>query len=118
MTNAKRPVFQAPAKALKPFTPIDPSRSLSRAYLRFLVKDEPGVIAAVSETLAEAGVSIESFLQMPVHSGPAVPIVLTTQTCSRAKIEAAVRAIEALDVVAEAPLLMPVEQTGQSWGRS
>ena len=48
MTAAKRPVFQAPATSLTPFTPVDPARNLSRAYLRFLVKDEPGVIAAAA----------------------------------------------------------------------
>ncbi|MDE2486266.1 MAG: homoserine dehydrogenase, partial [Alphaproteobacteria bacterium] len=78
MAGARRPVFQAPAKGLSPFTPVDPSKSMGRAYLRFLVKDEPGVIAAVSETLAEAGVSIESFLQKPVENADGVPIVLTT----------------------------------------
>src|SRR5258708_23498517 len=72
MTGAVRPVFQAPAGQLSPFTPVDPSKSIGRAYLRLSVKDEPGVIAAVSETLAEAGVSIESFLQKPVENAPEV----------------------------------------------
>ena len=116
IAGAVRPVFQAPAATLAPFDPVDPSKLMSRAYLRFLVKDEPGVIAAVSETLAEAGVSIESFLQMPAHDEPAVPIVLTTQTCARAKMEAAVAAIEALDVIAEPPFVMPVEHAG--WSRA
>jgi len=89
-----------------------------RYYLRLLVKDRPGVVAAISDRLAHEEISIESFLQMPVHEGPAVPIVLTTQTCSRAKMEAAVRAIEALDVTAEAPFVMPVEQSGPRWSRS
>jgi homoserine dehydrogenase len=83
-----------------------------------LVKDKPGVVAAISDRLAHEQISIESFLQMPVSDGPAVPIVLTTQTCVRAKMEAAVRAIEALDVIAEAPFVMPVEQADQRWSRS
>jgi hypothetical protein len=68
--------------------------------------------------LAHEDISIESFLQMPVHDGPAVPIVLTTQTCARSKMEAAVQAIAALDVAAEPPFVMPVEQTGRPWSRS
>src|SRR5579862_8776520 len=51
MTGASRPVFQAPAARLKPFTTVDATHAIGRAYLRLLVKDEPGVIAAVSETL-------------------------------------------------------------------
>ena len=34
MTGAVRPVFQAPAGELKPFTPVDPAKSIGRAYLR------------------------------------------------------------------------------------
>jgi homoserine dehydrogenase len=89
-----------------------------RYYLRLLVKDRPGVVAAISDRLAHEDISIESFLQMPGHEDPAVPIVLTTQTCARAKMEVAVRAIEALDVTAEAPFVMPVEAAVTGWSRS
>jgi homoserine dehydrogenase len=89
-----------------------------RYYLRLLVADRPGVVAAISDRLAHEDISIESFLQMPVHDGPAVPIVLTTQTCARAKMENAVAAIEALDVITEAPFVMPVEHAGPRWSRS
>jgi len=108
MTGAKRPVFQAPAGSLTPFTPVDPARSLGRAYLRFLVKDEPGVIAAVSETLAEAGVSIESFLQKPVESASGVPIVLTTHAVAEAVLTAAIDRIAELPSVLERPRLLRI----------
>ncbi len=89
-----------------------------RYYLRLLVADRPGVVAAISDRLAHEEISIESFLQMPVHDGPAVPIVLTTQTCARARMDAAVAAIEALDVIVEPPFVMPVEHVGPRWSRS
>ena len=108
MTAAKRPVFQAPAASLTPFTPVDPARNLSRAYLRFLVKDEPGVIAAVSETLAEAGVSIESFLQKPVENAEGVPIVLTTHAVAESVLTAAIDRIANLSVVLERPRLLRI----------
>ncbi len=108
MTAAKRPVFQAPAKSLKPFTPVDPARSLSRAYLRFLVKDEPGVIAAVSDTLAEAGVSIDSFLQKPVENAEGVPIVLTTHAVAESVLTAAIDRIANLPAVLERPRLLRI----------
>jgi hypothetical protein len=47
-----------------------------------------------------------------VQGEAAVPIVLTTQTCARARIEAAVAAIQALGVASEAPFVMPVELGG------
>ncbi|MGA0607231.1 homoserine dehydrogenase [Phenylobacterium sp. VNQ135] len=108
MAGAVRPVFQAPAGTLRPFEPVDPSKSLSRAYLRFLVKDEPGVIAAVSETLAEAGVSIESFLQKPVENASGVPIVLTTHAVAESVLTAAIGRIAELPAVIETPRMLRI----------
>ena len=108
MTGAVRPVFQRPAASLKPFTKVDPSKSMGRAYLRFLVKDEPGVIAAVSETLAEAGVSIESFLQKPVENAEGVPIVLTTHAVAESVLMAAIEQIANLSVVIDRPRLLRI----------
>jgi homoserine dehydrogenase len=108
MTRATRPVFQRPAGALKPFVPVDPAKSTSRAYLRFLVKDEPGVIAAVSETLADAGVSIESFLQKPVENANGVPIVLTTHAVAEAVLTAAIDRIANLPAVLDRPRLLRI----------
>ena len=108
MAGAVRPVFQAPAGSLRPFQPVDPSRSLSRAYLRFLVKDEPGVIAAVSETLAEAGVSIESFLQKPVENAEGVPIVLTTHEAAESVLAAAIEQIAGLPAVLDRPRMLRI----------
>jgi homoserine dehydrogenase len=108
MTGASRPVFQRPAGDLKPFTPVDPAKSLGRAYLRLSVKDEPGVIAAVSETLAEAGVSIESFLQKPVENASGVPIVLTTHAVAESVLKAAIERIAGLPAVLERPRLLRI----------
>ena len=112
MTGAARPVFQAPAGQLKPFTPVEPAKSIGRAYLRLSVKDEPGVIAAVSETLAEAGVSIESFLQKPVENAPelkgGVPIVLTTHAVAESVLKAAIEQIAALPAVLNRPRLLRI----------
>jgi homoserine dehydrogenase len=108
MTGAVRPVFQGPARSLSPFTPVDPAKSVGRAYLRFLVRDEPGVIAAVSETLAEAGVSIESFLQKPVENADGVPIVLTTHAVAESVLKAAIDRIAGLPAVIDRPRLLRI----------
>jgi len=84
-----------------------------RFYMRLMVQDRPGVVAAVSDKLAHEAISIESFLQMPVHQEELVPIVLTTQACARAALEQAAAAIETLDAVAEAPRIMPIEESAQ-----
>lgn len=108
IAGAHRPVFQAEAFTLAPFEPVDPSKMMGRAYLRFLVKDEPGVIAAVSETLAEAGVSIESFLQKPVENAEGVPIVLTTHAVAESVLMDAVERIAGLPAVLDRPRLLRI----------
>lgn len=87
-----------------------------RYYVRLLVEDRPGVVAAVSDRLAHQSISIESFLQMPVHDGPLVPIVLTTQSCARAALDLAAAEIARLDAVAEAPRIMPIEDSRARFG--
>jgi homoserine dehydrogenase len=82
-----------------------------RYFVRLLVKDRPGVIAAVAEDLANAGVSIESFLQDPAAGAQAVPIVLTTQRCARTALDAAIGEIAKLDFSAAPPRVIRIEET-------
>jgi len=110
MTGAARPVFQAPAGTLRPFVALAPTRRVGKAYLRLLVRDEPGVIAAVSETLAECGVSIDSFLQKPVEDAGGVPIVLTTHATPESVLTDAINRIERLDAVIERPRLLRISR--------
>ncbi len=79
-----------------------------RAYIRLLVRDEPGVIAAVSETLAEAGVSIDSFLQKPVEDVGGVPIVLTTHAAPQETLAEAVRRMAGLAALIEPPRMIRI----------
>ncbi|HET9160739.1 MAG TPA: homoserine dehydrogenase [Caulobacteraceae bacterium] len=108
MTGATRPVFQAPAAQLKPFPQISAGKRLGKAYLRMLVKDEPGVIAAITETLAEVGVSIDSFLQRPAGDTGSVPIVLTTHSTPEADLQRAVSQIAALPQVLQHPRMLRI----------
>ena len=108
MAGAVRPVFQASAKTLKPFAPVDARRQVGRAYVRLLVRDQPGVIAAVSETLAEAGVSIDSFLQKPVENAGGVPIVLTTHDAREDVILEAVSRMAKLPALIEPPRMIRI----------
>lgn len=108
MTKAVRPVFQAPAGALAPFVAVDPTKSVGKAYLRIMVRDVPGAIAAISETLAECGVSIDAFLQKPVEGAGGVPIVLVTHATPESKLLDAISRIEKLQAVLERPRLLRV----------
>ena len=108
MTRARRPVFQAPAGRLKPFAPVDAKRQLGRAYVRLLVRDEPGVIAAITETLAESGVSIDSFLQRPVEDAGGVPIVLTTHAVPEGTLLEALKRMQKLKALIGPPRMIRI----------
>jgi homoserine dehydrogenase len=103
MTGAIRPVFQKPAAGLAKLAGVGAGDNHDKAFLRLTVKDKPGVIAAVSEALAKADVSIDSFLQKPVEDTGHVPIVLITHPASAAAVDDAVGNIAALDAVVEPP---------------
>ncbi|MBL8551195.1 MAG: homoserine dehydrogenase [Hyphomonadaceae bacterium] len=105
------PAFGAPLGELAPAARAQPEER-GRFYMRLIVNDRPGVIAAVSDCLAKEKISIESFLQMPAApDAPTVPIVLTTQPCARVALDAAAKRIESLEAVAAPPRIMPIEET-------
>jgi homoserine dehydrogenase len=108
MTGAVRPVFQKPAMSLAVAPGVEGAHRLPKAYVRLLVRDEPGVIAAVSETLAEENVSIDSFLQKPVHDAGGVPIVLTTHATPEPVLLRAIERIAALPSVLERPRMIRI----------
>jgi homoserine dehydrogenase len=104
----RRPVFQRPAADLKRLEGADQAGQGARVYLRLIVRDRPGVIAHVTDALARASVSIDSFLQHPVGATGLVPIVLTTQPASPAALADAVEHISALDEVVEPPRVIRI----------
>ena len=106
MTGAVRPVFQAPAGMLAASSKLSAGQHIGRAYFRLTVRDEAGVLAAVTETLAESGVSIDSFLQRPAESSGAVPVVFTTHaTAESALVEAAGHLAALPQVLGEARMI-------------
>jgi homoserine dehydrogenase len=108
MTRAVRPVFQKPAIDLVVAPGVEGAQRLPKAYVRLMVRDEPGVIAAISETLAEENVSIDSFLQKPVHDAGGVPIVLTTHAAPEPVLLRAIERIAALPAVLEPPRMIRI----------
>jgi homoserine dehydrogenase len=108
MTGAVRPVFQSPAAELRIAPQVQGEQRQIRAYLRLLVKDVPGVIAAISETLAEENVSIDSFLQKPSHDAGEVPIVLTTHVTPEPVLLRAIQRIAALPHMLAAPRMIRI----------
>ncbi len=75
-------------------------------YLRFVVQDKPGIISAISGSLARVGANIDSILQRPGYPKDALPFVVTTEPCLTSTIEAAVAAIAKMPTMLEQPLCL------------
>jgi len=59
-------------------------------YLRFIVADEPGIVAGIAGVLARHGVNIDAILQHRGHAPERLPFVVTTEPCSSAVLADAV----------------------------
>lgn len=95
-TFTKLQFFQNPRADL-PVIPADKVRS--RYYVRFTVKDQPGVMGKVATVLGEHGVSIASVIQKEPDASGTVPIVMLTHLTIEDRFREARKKIEALSFV-------------------
>lgn len=79
-------------------------------YLRFTVKDVPGVLARIANTLAARSISIAA-VQQPEQSveGGAVPLVLVTHPAREADLRAAIEEIDGYDTTMAKTRLIRIE---------
>lgn len=89
--------------------PLPVDESVSKYYLRLLVRDEPGVLARIAQALGDHGIGILSVIQPEDHEEETAPIVLTLHFAAFGVVRAAVAEIAALDCVRSRPVLMRVE---------
>jgi homoserine dehydrogenase len=75
-------------------------------YLRFIVADEPGIVAAIAGVLAKHAVNIDSILQHRGHAAERLPFVVTTEPCSSVTLAAAVAEMAKLKFMVEPPLCL------------
>jgi homoserine dehydrogenase len=81
----------------------------SRFYLRFSVKDDPGVIGVIATTLGKYKVSIASIDQSERHDNNFVPIIFTTDKTNEAQVKNAVAEIEKNSFIKAATQFIRIE---------
>lgn len=91
------------------YNPIPVTLQRRAFYLRFRVKDRPGIIAALSRILAEKNISLEAVLQLPSDSKQDLPFVITLEPSVEESVQEALRRMEGLDFLVEPPLALPIE---------
>ena len=77
-------------------------------YVRFIVADRPGIIAALAEVFSRHGVNVDSVLQEPGWSKSELPFVVMLEASGSAAVIEALDEIESFDFHVRPPVWMPV----------
>ena len=80
----------------------------SAYYLRFVVRDRPGILAAIAAALADEHVNLDAVLQEPGYPKEALPFVITVEPCEQAALNRSLSRISAESWHAEPPLALPM----------
>jgi homoserine dehydrogenase len=91
------------------YQPVSVVRQKRAYYLRFRVKDRPGILAGLAGILAAKQISLEAVLQLPMESKQDLPFVITVEPTYEHAIREAVTQMAQLDFLLEPPLALPME---------
>jgi homoserine dehydrogenase len=89
-------------------TPTVTADFTAKHYLRFLVKDRPGIIASLATILSESGINIDSVLQKPDCPKSHLPFLITLEECKASLVEQALQQINKLDFLVQPCLHLPI----------
>jgi len=89
-------------------TPTVTADFTAKHYLRFLVKDRPGIIASLATILSECGINIDSVLQKPDCPKSHLPFLITLEECKASLVEQALQQINQLDFLVQPCLHLPI----------
>ncbi len=97
--------------ALRPHQPVEPGSEERRFYIRFQVRDRPGILAELAALFARQRVSIEAVLQEPHRDKSRLPFVITLEPARRQAVDEALDEMRGCDFLVSQPLQMPIEPT-------
>lgn len=95
--------------ALEKYAPAPIEHQVRAYYLRFRVRDQPGIIAALASILAEAGISLEAVLQEHSFNKADLPFVITIEPTEEGSLRQAVSRMDGLGFLVDQPLTLPLE---------
>ncbi|QFT76186.1 homoserine dehydrogenase [Erythrobacter sp. THAF29] len=101
--------FSMPVSQLTALPPAEPGHRMERTYLRFTVKDRPGVLAEITAAMRDADVSIESLIQKGrAKEGGEVLVAIVTHEGPERCVRQALDLLEGSDSLTGAPLVLPI----------
>lgn len=77
-------------------------------YIRFMVSDRPGIVAAIAGALAREHINLNAILQRPGFSLDRLPFVITVEPCRTSALQRALKEIAQLPALLEPPLDMQI----------
>jgi homoserine dehydrogenase len=77
-------------------------------YIRFRVKDRPGIVADIAGALAKEKININAIVQKPGYSGEDLPFVVTVEPCKSSALKRALDAIKKNNYLIDEPLDMQI----------
>jgi homoserine dehydrogenase len=83
-------------------------RFRSPYYLRFVVSDQPGIVAALASELAAQDINIDALLQEPSRDKAALPFVITLEECDPGDLSRALERIGRMGFHRQPPLALPL----------
>lgn len=96
----------------KPHAPAKPTAVsadfTTKHYLRFVVRDRPGIIASLATVFGTQNINIDSVLQRPGSPKSHLPLLITLEECKASLVEKALQQINALDFMVQPCLHMPI----------
>ena len=77
-------------------------------YLRFFVRDQPGIVARLAEILAKHHLNIDSLLQKPGCEKSSLPFVITLEPCRDSQLHPALEEMSGLEFTLRPCLCLPI----------
>ena len=101
--------FSIPVAQLAALPPAEPGHRTERTYLRFMVKDRPGVLAELTAAMRDGAVSIESLIQQGRGQAEGeVMVAMVTHEGQEANVSAALALLEGSESLTGEPLVLPI----------
>jgi homoserine dehydrogenase len=73
-------------------------------FIRFLVVDRPGIVAAITGALAREQINIRAIVQKPGYPANALPFVVTIEPCKSSALHRALAHVRTMDCMLVEPL--------------
>ena len=80
----------------------------TKHYLRFIVKDRPGIIASLASILSQCDINIDAVLQKPGCPKSHLPFLITLEECKASRVQEALEQIDRLDFMVQPCLHLPI----------